>query len=242
MGMQSLSYGGQLIHYRVVVAPSCKKKISIQVKPDGSVQVYAPEAAKPDQLRTAVQKRARWIVTHVARARQRREHMLPRNYVSGESYFYLGRRYVLKVDHGNEGTRDVKLKSGQFYVHTDDSSPEMVKTLLRQWYRDHATQYLSQQLEGLVSRLPWVTQIPPWRLRHMTKRWGSCSPKRTLSLNLQLVKAPKECVEYVLLHELCHLREHNHSKRFYALLNRHMPNWRLLKERLDGMAEMLLNE
>ena len=74
----------------------------------------------------------------------------------------------------------------------------------------------------------------------MKRYWGSCSPRGSITLNPALIKAPVHCVEYVLLHELCHLSEHNHSPRFYGLLDRHMPGWREAKEELDGLSEMLL--
>ncbi len=74
----------------------------------------------------------------------------------------------------------------------------------------------------------------------MKVQWGSCSPAGRITLNPHLVKAPRECIDYVLLHELCHLRHHNHSPQFYRSLDRHMPRWRAIKERLDGMAEQVL--
>lgn len=76
----------------------------------------------------------------------------------------------------------------------------------------------------------------------MQKQWGSCSPAGRLLLNPQLIKAPRECIDYVISHELCHLKEHNHSPRYYRLLSQLMPGWKTVKARLDGMAEVLLNE
>ena len=76
----------------------------------------------------------------------------------------------------------------------------------------------------------------------MQKQWGSCSPTGVLLLNLHLIKAPARCVDYVLLHEICHLREHNHGNAFCTLLESLLPDWRHMKDRLDNMAEMLLNE
>lgn len=76
----------------------------------------------------------------------------------------------------------------------------------------------------------------------MKKQWGSCSPQGILSLNPHLVKAPRECVDYVILHEFCHIKEHNHSKKFYTLLHQHMPEWESIKAKLDSMSEILLAE
>ena len=79
------------------------------------------------------------------------------------------------------------------------------------------------------------------RLQVMKTQWGSCSPTGKLTLNPWLVKAPRDCIDYVILHELCHLKEHNHSPRFFKLLDRHMPAWRQRKARLDELAEIILN-
>jgi predicted metal-dependent hydrolase len=89
----------------------------------------------------------------------------------------------------------------------------------------------------VVSPLRWVRQLPPTRLRHMTVQWGSCSPAGRITLNPMLVKAPRECIDYVVLHELVHLLHHHHGPAFYRTLDRHMPGWRAIKARLDGMAE-----
>lgn len=88
----------------------------------------------------------------------------------------------------------------------------------------------------------WVTGRPTLRILTMQKQWGSCSAKGVLILNPHLVKAPKECIDYVILHKLCHISEHNHSEKFWRLLTQVMPQWKEVKARLDGMAELYLNE
>ncbi len=91
--------------------------------------------------------------------------------------------------------------------------------------------------------LKWTRGVvPKWKITAMRKQWGSCSPKGVVSLNPNLVKAPRDCIDYVLVHELAHLKEHNHSKRFYGLLDRNMPDWKSRKAKLDGIADLLINE
>jgi len=171
------------------------------------------------------------------------ESVLPREYISGESHMYLGRRYLLKVspvkDNKDAG---VKLIQGQLKVFTTNTSQTRVKVLLRNWYRYHAKDYFSRRIKAITKEVSWIKKEPVWQLLMMRKQWGSCSPKGKLSLNPHLVKAPRECIEYVIYHELCHLQEHNHSKRFYALLTDLMPEWKSVKLKLDGIAEVLLNE
>jgi predicted metal-dependent hydrolase len=108
------------------------------------------------------------------------------------------------------------------------------------WYRSRAEAVLFERLASLAHRLPWLKASPPASLRAMKVQWGSCSPAGRVLLNPELIRAPGECIDYVLLHELCHLKEHNHGPRFHRLLDRHMPEWRRIKTRLDATAEALL--
>ncbi|SOB60492.1 conserved protein of unknown function [Pseudodesulfovibrio profundus] len=240
--MQSISYGDDRIRYQVCHVPDRETKVAIHVHPDGSVQVDAPMGAELVEIKKAVQKRARWVMGHIKQAHDLREHVLPREYVSGESYYYQGRRYQLKVL-STEGVKgSVKLHRGKIMVEAEDVSPAHVRKLLWDWYRTRAKDYFARRLIDITSRVFWLAETPEWRLLTMKKQWGSCSPKGVLSINPHLVKAPRECIEYVLLHELCHLQEHNHSPRFYRLLAELIPEWKSVKAKLDGMSELLLNE
>lgn len=88
----------------------------------------------------------------------------------------------------------------------------------------------------MLEQALWVEERPPLRILTMQTQWGSCSLNGRITLNPHLVKAPRECIDYVILHELCHIAEHNHSERFYRLMGQVMPNWEEVKERLDGMV------
>jgi predicted metal-dependent hydrolase len=120
------------------------------------------------------------------------------------------------------------------------ADPAAVRRRLKQWYREKSEAYFARKLPELVSRFDGIAGVPGFQLLAMEKQWGSCSPAGRMSLNPSLIKAPVHCVEYVLIHELCHLIEHNHSKRFYGLLDRHCPDWRASKRELDSLAEQLL--
>jgi predicted metal-dependent hydrolase len=238
-----IKYGNELIRYNVCFVNTKKKKIAIHVHPDGSVQVDAPENEDLRNVKNAVLKRARWITNHIEQVHTQMESVLQREYISGESHLYLGRRYLLKVlPINNKKDISVKLLRGQLKVFTAETFPAKVKSLMWEWYRDHAKNYFSRRLKIIVKEVSWIKTDPGWQLLTMRKQWGSCSPKGILSLNPHLIKAPKECIEYVIYHELCHLQEHNHSQRFYSLLNGLMPEWKSVKSKLDGMAEVLLNE
>jgi predicted metal-dependent hydrolase len=238
---QILRYGEAQIPYSIVVNPKRKQRVRINVHADGRVEIETPERTPREDIAKAVQKRAKWIFTHVTGVQKRFEQVLPREYVSGEQIFYLGRRYSLKVRQGSKRDRSVKLKGALLEVITDDRSREAVRTLVKAWYREKAEQYFSDRARAVAKRMPWKVAPPPIRLRDMKKRWGSCAVSGAITLNPALVRAPRECIDYVIAHELCHLREHNHSRAFFRLLNRAVPDWERTKTRLDEMAELLMN-
>lgn len=239
---RSVRYGEELIRY-VVRRQAVRKsgRVAIHVDPDGRVLVDAPENASDSQIRTAVTRRAGWIHGHLIAIRLRRAHVLPREYVSGESVLYLGRRYRLKVVTKGESPAAVRLRGGYIEVTVPARNPMAVRDALNHWYRGRARLVLAERLEAVASSLQWIRTAPAMRLQTMKVQWGSCSPAGLLTLNPHLVKAPRECIDYVLLHELCHLKEHNHSQKFYSLLERHLPRWRHNKERLDELADIVLN-
>lgn len=239
---QCLQYGDEEICYLVNRVVSRKQKIAIHVYPDGKVQVDVPADTDLAKISDAVRVRARWIAKRLEEIRERNFHILPREYVSGESYFYLGRRYLLKVNVCPDEVGRAKLSGRYLQVTTPTAEQALVKRLVKGWYRARAKELFAKRLSALAGQIVWLCEIPPVKLLTMRIQWGSCSPSGVLVLNPSLVKAPRECVDYVILHEVCHLKEHNHSKKFYRLLTELMPDWERQKSRLDGLAENLLND
>jgi len=238
IAMPSFVYGDKTYQYSVQFLSSRKKSISIYVLPNATVEVKAPSHTDKQKIAETMKKRARWIVKHVEQIQSNNAQVLPREYVSGETHFYLGRRYLLKVIPSD--INQVKLNRGMFMIQTTDTRKEKVKQLLEHWYKEHAKKTFEKRLVIISSHIEWLDKIPSATVRHMRKQWGSCSPKGRISLNCNLVKAPLDCIDYVITHELCHLREHNHSKKFYALQDRYGPHWKATKAKLDEMAECLL--
>lgn len=236
-------YGDREFRYHLCyVAEHTKATIRVHVHPNGMVQVDAPESAQLPAIKSAVQRRARWILKHLDDIAERNRDVRSRQWVSGESILYLGRRCVLKVIQDTDQQRvTCKLISGQLRVQGKDLSPELVQKAVGQWYRDRALDVFQRRLGLMIESLPWTNAAPPWRIIKMQTQWGSCSPAGVVLLNLNLIKAPTRAIDYVLLHELCHLVEHNHGPRFYGLLDRFMPDWRSVKKQLDGKAEFFMS-
>ena len=243
-------YGDEVIHYEIVrkatpsdTAKVPARKVVIKVHPDQRVVATAPHDASDSDINDALQKRARWIWQSIESFAKQQGAVLPRQYVSGETQFYLGKRYVLKVTVDATQVPSVKLSRGKLNVTLKlESQRADVKPMIERWYQHKAKAVFHERLAALLPTTTWVTGIPSFRLMAMKKQWGSCSAKGNLMLNPHLVKAPKECIDYVILHELCHIAEHNHGERFWRLLTQSMPNWKDVKAKLDDMAELYLNE
>lgn len=237
-----LTYGEQTIPYIVNVDEKRKSRVAIHVDPDGSVMVDAPPDFSETAIRTAVQKRARWVFSHVVDAKDRFTHVRPKEYVSGEQVLYLGRRYILKVIPTDIAPKAPRLRGNRLEVETKSTDRDVVRGKVRGWYRVKARNYFARKLERAVQELPWVNEMPPFRLLEMSKQWGSCSTNGDVILNPILIKAPRECIEYVILHELAHLKHHDHGSAFWALIDTTMSGWKNAKRDLDGLVEVLANE
>jgi len=246
------AYGNEVIHYDIIrrsaVSSNTKpkpRKVVIKVHPDQRVVATVPCDATSEAIQEAMIKRARWIWESITEFSTQHEYVLPRQYVSGETQFYLGRRYVLKVIIDPDQTSNVKLHRGKLTVTFKkdcDDRVVKIKALLDKWYTHRANLIFKERLLAMLPKANWVGDLPSFRIMTMKKQWGSCSTKGSLMLNPHLIKAPKECIDYVILHELCHIAEHNHSDRFWRLLTQVMPNWKEVKAKLDDMAELYLNE
>lgn len=237
-----LTYGDDRISYHVNPDPRRTTRIAIHVDPDGSVVVDAPRDQPDDLIRAAVQKRARWIVDHVSEARDRFRHVRPRSYVSGEQILYLGRRYVLKVVTEKHHKGIARLRGNRLEVTLPGDDPGKARAIVRAWYRTRARDYFAKQIDEHARRLPWITDPPPFRLLEMTRQWGSCSPHGQVILNPHLIKAPRECIAYVITHELVHLKHHDHGPEFFQLVGKFAPGWEKPKKMLDAMVEVLAND
>ena len=236
-----VAYGGEEFAFTLRRQPSrIVPRIAIHVEPDGRVQVDAPSVVPLAEVLAAVKQRSRWICQHVNAAKARLEYVLPSDYVSGESLHYLGRRYRLKVIVDPAASVETRMRGAFIIVTTPKHHTATIRSALDAWYRQRAREVFGQRLPVIAGPLHWVHELPPLRLQFMKRQWGSCSPLGRITLNPWLVRAPREAIDYVLLHEACHLKHHNHSRAFYLTLDRHMPDWRNVKERLDERAEEYL--
>jgi len=210
-----------------------RKRLRVVVSPELTVDVYAPAGAVDEAVHAALQSKAPWIARTLDRLAAHHPLPGPRQYLSGETLLYLGRQYRLKVDRGPGGRARME---GKFLLVRlpDPGDRAAVKKVVDGWYRRRSEEVLRRIL-GKCHEIALRHGVPEARLviRAMRRRWGSCSPSGRVTLNANLVLAPVHCIEYVVMHELCHLARHDHGPGFYSLLTRCQPDWRRRKETLD---------
>lgn len=201
--------------------------------PDGRVHISVPDYMKDDEVSMFLYTKLPWI-------RKRHEEVLAqerqdeREYVSGESHYLLGRRYLLKVIPTTERAHIIKkVKYLEMYVRKD-AGTERRRTVMEEFYRIE----LRHVLEAFVNKWADVMNENPssfeWAILLMQKQWGSCiTTSRKIQLNLLLARVPLRCIEYIVVHEMLHLKEHRHDKYFVTMLDKYLPDWQLRKKELD---------
>jgi predicted metal-dependent hydrolase len=231
-GTYVVQFGSETIPFTLEMHQ--RQRLSISVHPDRRVTVLAPAGCSLADVLTRVHKRAAWITKQ--RAYFAPFHPLPpaKRYVSGETHLYLGHQYRLKLHRA--AAESVKLMGSYLHVTTThDHDALQVQRRLDAWYRHHARGIFHTRLLRCLDDAPSLRMLPPTIIiRRMSRRWGSCTKAGNILLNLDLIKTPLYCIEYVIMHELCHLCVHNHSRGYYRLLSRCMPDWERRKVRLDS--------
>ncbi len=226
--IRKLTYGSKGIDYELVYKE--RKTMGIRVSPDGSVKVTAPIDTEHGRLEDKLKSKAPWILKQQNTFLSFHPLTPPRRYINGETHLYLGRQYRLRIEPSL--TNEVKLYRGRLVVMKKPGVS--VEKLLTEWYREKAVLHFMETLEKVIPLFKkYKIKDPIIQVLNMPTRWGSCTPKGKIILNPELIKAPKGSIEYVIIHELCHLVHHNHTKAFYDLQDRMMPDWRKWKERLE---------
>jgi hypothetical protein len=210
-----------------------RKRLSVTVHPDLRITVKAPAGYELEVIRKLLEMRASWIARQLDFFERFQPLPTERKFVSGETHYYLGRQYRLRIRPGEKAR--VRLIGRFFEMELPDTgNREKARALMLDWYSAHAKDLLSRRLAQYVPTFERMgAVVPEVRYRRMKKRWGSCSGKGVIMLNTELVKAPTHCIDYVVVHELCHLLYPHHDRKFYHLLGRILPDWEKRKERLE---------
>lgn len=226
--IQSFVFGSKEINYELSFQD--RKTLGIRVYPNCKVKVIAPFDTTDEKLYRKLREKAPWIIKQQLNFLSYHPLTPPRKYVNGETHLYLGRQYKLRIE--KAAANEVKLFRGQLLVlNKENMAP---KILLTNWYREKAALHFEDTLKKVLPQFAkYGISEPELQIRHMPTRWGSCTTKGKVILNPELIKAPKGCIEYVIIHELCHLIYHNHTRAFYELQDSIFPDWKKWKRRLE---------
>lgn len=223
-------YGERKIAYAVEFCS--RKTLEISVMPNSAVQVRAPQGATLEAIAQKVQKKAPWIVEKQDWFAKFPKVSTPKQYLGGETHLYLGRHYRLKIEKSKDCS--VKIDGGFIRIEIADTRQTAVRKLLDEWFRERANVQFKKTLEMCAAKYK-LAEVPRLQIRSMKTRWGSLSQGGILTMNTKLIAAPKECIEYVVVHELCHLKYPNHDNKFYRLLETRLPDWEKRKQRLENL-------
>ncbi|ANV89129.1 M48 family metallopeptidase [Picosynechococcus sp. PCC 7117] len=212
-----------------------RRTLQISIHPDKSIVVHASHKVALTDIDNLLAKRNRWIDKTLRKIDQLPAPPSKRQYISGEIHHYLGRQYRLNITQGESNS--IKLQGGYFQIIVPDpANRDHIKALLQQWYKDHATLLFQRHLAECIKKTQHILDLGDrpinLKIRPMRTRWGSCSSRGNINLNLDLIQAPPSCIDYVIIHELCHFREMNHSKKFWRLLSQCLPDWEQRKQKL----------
>jgi predicted metal-dependent hydrolase len=231
-GQREVALGAIVLEYQL--RRSARRTLGITVEPHGVVVVTAPAAVTVEQIETVVRRRAGWIRRQLHEVALLPPPPSPREWVSGETHYYLGRQYRLKVVRAAQA--EVRLAGRFFRVTVPDwADTKRIRKLMERWLLEHARATFERRTADLIRTTPRLrlTEPPPLLVRKLRYRWGSCSAEGRVLMNVDAVKLPAGCIDYLLLHELCHLRVPHHGRAFWRLLDACMPEWERWRKRLD---------
>jgi len=203
--------------------------------PDGRVKISAPQYMDTDTIRLFAISKLSWI-----RKQQKKfinqERQPEREYVSGESHYFLGQRYLLNVIYTNKRKQGVEIRNKKYIdLYVRENTPKYLRErAMTEWYRRE----LKKLIPTIIAKWEPIigVEVNEFGVKKMKTRWGSCNPKaKRIWLNLEIVKKSPTCIEYVVVHEMTHLLERKHNERFIAYMDKFLPNWRAIKEELNGL-------
>lgn len=213
--------------YQVIRRPR-RKTASISVQPDGTIRVLVPASLPEDKVIELMEQKSQWIKEKIAHFEDCKRSYSPKEYVSGEAFAYLGRNYKLKLVTGDPENNAVRLINGRFNVQvpagiTKKAHQQLVVDQLSRWYQEHASAHLQEKVHRFSQQLG-VTPSSAG-IKGYKSRLGTCHSDGRVYFNWRIIMAPHAVVDYVVVHELSHLRHHNHSKKFWKCVERALPDY-----------------
>jgi predicted metal-dependent hydrolase len=229
------------LHFTIAHRPRVTRRMHLEIDDSGALRVVVPGDWPDFYTRRLLRKHLPKVRRFLRQART--SALTPLRYEDGEAHFYRGQKLTLQLLTDRSGPAAGVSSCGALLLRVRNRNPETVQSRLRSWYRREAERLFSDRLKHWQQRAPWTRdQTLVLRLRRMRSTWGTCSQRGVIRLNTHLVKAPPDSLDYVIAHELCHVREMNHGPAFYALQERLYPGWRQEREHLRKFGSRYTQE
>lgn len=214
--------------YKIIF--SGRRSISIVIRSDKEVVVRAPYGASTKVIEKFIREKEEWIKKHIKKYSDTIQLNSSKKYIDGEKYLFLGRELTLRIR--NSLFPSIRQTDDILEAETDGKEGR-VKMLIDRWYKKEAEKIFSEKLnEILIKHKDQDFSPAHFVVRKLKSRWGSCTSKGKITINIELVKLDECFIEYVILHELCHLKYHNHGKEYYRLLEALMPDYKAIRKQL----------
>jgi predicted metal-dependent hydrolase len=237
--MNYLQYGSRKIGFEIKRG-NRKKTVAIHVNPTESVTVLSPQCLDEEKIRMILHKKARWIIEKQEQIKKNRNSNSGKQFVSGESFSYLGRHYRLKVIKASaDAEGHCRLVNGRFLVEVNENRGEegkkvTVKRNLINWYLEHAKEKIGERVGRFGQQIRrWPANI---EIKNQERRWGSCSPSGKIRFNWKIIMAPISVMDYVIVHELCHLIYPHHSTHFWHMVQSIIPDYKKRRDWLKNFS------
>ena len=224
----SVKYGTKDIEFNVEFKN--RKTMSISVEPPNNITVVAPVGTNEEEIKGVVKSKGAWIVQKLFEFRNIESKRVNREFVNGESFMYLGRNYSLQihVDETLQNNSSVKLFRGKFHVYVKEKNDELIKTAMEAWYREKTEEQVKKRVkyyQKYFNKQPTAIKV-----KEQKKRWASCTLNNELLFNWRCVMAKSIALDYIIVHEMCHMYYMNHSQEFWNLVASIMADYEIRKE------------
>jgi predicted metal-dependent hydrolase len=228
--MKEFIFGTFVYEYQLIIQE--RKTLSLTVTPDLHIILKCPESTEIERIEKFLRKKWFWLEKQLNYFKKYQRKIYEREYISGESYMYLGRQYKLSIKSGD--TDSVTFTKWQLIIHTKKSVSNVShnKQLIDAWFSERAEKVFQERFVEMLKKFDYKT-TPVLKIREMKKRWGSFLNKEKIFLNPKLIHTPKECIDYVIVHELCHFKYKDHSMKFWKYLGEKYPKWENIKDKLE---------
>ena len=236
--MKKLVFQYETETIEVTVIRSKRKTLSIAIQPDGNLLVKAPLGLSDGEILKWIKSKTGWIIRQREKVLEQQNSNPPKRYRTGERISYLGCEYELEVRISEGRAGMVGLLEDKIVVFSKEDSEDIVENVLNGWYVEQAKIWIPKRVRFFASQMG--EQYKNIIIKNQKKRWGSCSSDRNLNFNWRLIRMPKDIIDYVVVHELCHLKQMNHSKAFWDEVEKVLPDYKIRKKWLDENGKIFI--